>query len=820
MDGEKGKVVKVFRRKTKIRLIGTGVAILLILVCAGVFVTSKINVNADESGAGTGGYNNTACGNLPHCRDEEILGTFWIRVPIIAGMDRYISTIANGGRGYLFGKKDPVSAEQKIHDPYAVITRSDEAFGATPYRNDRKIKCKVGDYAYILSSVWYENVDGGHPNANSDGKISMIVAAVDMDEMGTKFNPARPSRFSIDESTAGWVYGGPGWNSSRYKTQQRVINWVNNKIDKGSNIKVVDEYVARNAFKEIEATSGSVRDDVTGTRHYYENYDESGSSLGYFCGGSGEGETKTRIAVQNMSVDGATDPKSNYLTAKSLSGTNKYNDSKWTTENKTARVLAKPSDTIRFYHGIQRGAFFDERINEVKNAFKVSSAYHFETNWTKENTEKTITKNNEKYEFINPSSDSKYQCDRYDSNNNLYTSDYWMKNYVSGGFQIPGFEKNGNISQYENAARYCGYKDGDKYVSKYADKLNQEDQKIPLNLVGQTIVQQHNYNPLAYKNGKISGTYSNDASLTAWKNAIVYVPYNFKTSVSLEVLSKKNKNRGYIYTDELMQMNYHWRVETRENPVVSPNKPNYSTVTPSKTQVVSFEWVRVPGTPSANDLKGNVNSKVGPEEYYKSGMVPNTYKVVKSYSGAQNSEGYLNGSNYYSLQTSIGASSEYTGYEVCTAIAIYPSESHNYKGNGFDVQVGDAMSGGNTWNISNAVCRTIAKKPSFQVWNGSIYTEGEINTSTTELGGRRFGSWADYSIIAGKNNNQMASGAMFGYGSLAYSFPSGGMDEKSSDENTLAKMASPQTISNTSSPTGNSNINTSSSYHQTLSRLE
>jgi hypothetical protein len=166
-------------------------------------------------------------------------------------------------------------------------------------------------------------------------------------------------------------------------------------------------------------------------------------------------------------------------------------------------------------------------------------------------------------------------------------------------------------------------------------------------------------------------------------------------------------------------------------------------------------------------------------------------------------------------------SDAYIGYELCTALAVYPSNSHNGSDNSYNTQLNVAMHGGNTWNISNAVCRTIAKKPSFQVWNGSVYTEGKITTSTTDVGGRIHGSWTDYSLIAGKSNSGMASGAMFGYLGLNTTSLSGGMARNSRDDsNKRAKKANQQTIANTGTTMGDSNINTSSSYRQTLSRLE
>ena len=784
--------MKVFRRKTRTRFIGAGVAILLILVCAGVYFVRKIDVSADD--AGTGGYNNTSCGSGSVCHDEERLGVYWIRVPIPPGTKgKKVSEIANGVRGPLFGEP-----KQKYPDMFALLN------------NDREIKCEVGDYAYILTTVWFEN--GKHPY---DGHhIVGLLGLVDMDEKGDYGNLSRetPRKLTYEGNAVvdpnNWVYGGKNWNPNKYQISEKIAGEIKGYIkDNGTSygkIEVVDESTARAAFLDLANENGRLI--VDGVEHRYDEFDHSGTGLGYFCGGSGEEKTESRIAVQNMTVDGAVNPQTNLLTAKSNRGTTNHNDTNWNDVTDAAWVLAKPGDSIRFYHGIQTTA-----RNNNNATIKISAENandRFKDNWPKDNGGKakdsfaaTITYDPQKdgklkkYEFINPSVGYEgYRCIEQYSTGTPFTNGDWSGAFRSGGFQVPGF------GGFEYLAKRCP---GDNKNSYYIDNV-----KIASD-VGRRIIQSHTF---SQKSGGKSGT----------KKASVWVPYNFQTTVSLDPMYDKDKDKGYIYADESLQMEYKWHVDTRNNPTVSPDKPDYSTITPpgDGTKVITFQWVRVPGDPGSNGLKGNNNSSVGPQEYYKTGMVPDTY-VSNTDTGSLNKEGRLYGSNYYSAQTSIMASDAYIGYELCTAIAVYPSNSHNGSDNSYNTQLNVAMHGGNTWNISNAVCRTIAKKPSFQVWNGSVYTEGKITTSTTDVGGRIHGSWTDYSLIAGKSNSGMASGAMFGYLGLNTTSLSGGMDRNSRDDsNKRAKKANQQTISNTGTTMGNSNINTSSSYRQTLSRLE
>ncbi len=82
------------------------------------------------------------------------------------------------------------------------------------------------------------------------------------------------------------------------------------------------------------------------------------------------------------------------------------------------------------------------------------------------------------------------------------------------------------------------------------------------------------------------------------------------------------------------------------------------------------------------------------------------------------------------------------GEKFCVAIAIrnYSSVSTNYY-------------------ITKSSCRNIAKKPKAQVWGGSVITNGGISSSKSTLNNKIYSSWADFAIIAGKDINEMNSGA-------------------------------------------------------------
>lgn len=88
------------------------------------------------------------------------------------------------------------------------------------------------------------------------------------------------------------------------------------------------------------------------------------------------------------------------------------------------------------------------------------------------------------------------------------------------------------------------------------------------------------------------------------------------------------------------------------------------------------------------------------------------------------------------------------------------------------------------WNVFNASCRSIAKKPSMAVWNGSVFTTGQVNTSISQrfsnntysrfllfnvasnnAGARLFyGSWDEYLGAIGGSVNGFATGTTFSRG--------------------------------------------------------
>lgn len=312
----------------------------------------------------------------------------------------------------------------------------------------------------------------------------------------------------------------------------------------------------------------------------------------------------------------------------------------------------------------------------------------------------------------------------------------------------------------------------------------------------------------------------------ARKKASVYVPYNYSTTTNSNINETDTLYQGAIAKYELS-----WKIEPRENDKLSDFE--YATVTPPNTEVKMVEFLYHPDN---KKVEGNEFTKDDPAAFFKKkGAIVTNSKTIKT--GNQNPTG-----SYDGMETSTGAMTsvvpdddEWVGYKYCVAVGIFPSDSHDDvngpgSNNSLEMQYTNgkgAMDAGSYWNVSGATCRTISKKPSIQVWNGSIYTNGAVNTFMSQkivnakLGSDinapkdLFGSWTDYALIVGKDINGMVSGAALGFNNSRYDLSGNGGQPDSSDTD---EKLNPLTIANQTT-FGNSGINASTAVNMNLERL-
>ena len=161
-------------------------------------------------------------------------------------------------------------------------------------------------------------------------------------------------------------------------------------------------------------------------------------------------------------------------------------------------------------------------------------------------------------------------------------------------------------------------------------------------------------------------------------------------------------------------------------------------------------------------------------------------KETDATTGELNTGGNLDGDSF-SKNITINVPDWSAGTKICVRSAVYPANSGS--DNSLD------KNGSNSWRYSSeSACYTVAKKPSFQVWGGNIYSARSITTSVagkTNVAGhsdynvnnkssnRRyvFGSWGELGVIATSKVKGLASGAGTGYSGMNLDANPGGSAE-------------------------------------------
>ena len=253
---------------------------------------------------------------------------------------------------------------------------------------------------------------------------------------------------------------------------------------------------------------------------------------------------------------------------------------------------------------------------------------------------------------------------------------------------------------------------------------------------------------------------------TQSSTATVNVPYSYRTAVTSTI-----QEGDVIYLGETVSSMFTGSIIPR---VVSEVRPGeaYATVVPGYIKAVEFVVSK-----DSNLSPSNGSSNAGgsdPCSYYSSlGMISNCNTIWEEHGagGYLNEEGRYGGKTYSSGSVTRVVPDTYpVGSKYCVAVGISTSDSHSQP----DTQVVSGMSNISGWRVSNLSCRTIAKKPNFQVWNGGFYTKGSIKASTTvkrvnaNLGDPTdptgyFGSWDEYYVSAKGNVVGFTSGAGLGY---------------------------------------------------------
>lgn len=276
--------------------------------------------------------------------------------------------------------------------------------------------------------------------------------------------------------------------------------------------------------------------------------------------------------------------------------------------------------------------------------------------------------------------------------------------------------------------------------------------------------------------GNVTETSRSDQDGHAKACATARYPYNFETSATAHISAT-----DIVYAGETVNSSFVLAVNSRINPAVSTT--TYATAVPSDTKVAYAQFT-IPvssGMVSGDLLTGST------------GVLASSSSLCDYV----RSKGFTN-----CLETSAVGSSLNTnvaryvpdvepGTKYCVISGISHADSHNLPGITLDETTGlngYALSNTNTnpttspyWRTSPVSCRTIAKKPSTQVWGGGVYSNGNINATTSaktpgaalsnapaSSATKLFGSWAEYAVVNGGSSAKtvgFASAAGLGYSS-------------------------------------------------------
>jgi hypothetical protein len=263
----------------------------------------------------------------------------------------------------------------------------------------------------------------------------------------------------------------------------------------------------------------------------------------------------------------------------------------------------------------------------------------------------------------------------------------------------------------------------------------------------------------------VGNVLTNDAE----SEAAAEVPYNFNTNV--EVTADTGKT---LISGETGVITYKIDILPKINDLTTDGSESqaYATVVKdAKSKVIVYT------------TNANVGEKAGTATFgsdsicsYYSDKTPTScwYEEETNYNNTDNSylnsEGNRLGKTYENLQLTIDVPDVYAGYKFCVAVALYPSSS------GANNNL--SASGSGTWRISNSKCFSTGKRPTFQVWGGSFYSNVDVSTSTIvkqklsdgtifNNSALVFSSWVEQSVVSNAEVKGLASGASTGLASNA-----------------------------------------------------
>ena len=254
-------------------------------------------------------------------------------------------------------------------------------------------------------------------------------------------------------------------------------------------------------------------------------------------------------------------------------------------------------------------------------------------------------------------------------------------------------------------------------------------------------------------------------NVPAVDDASVNIPYNFDNTASVNI------TESLVYAGETATINlFDVMVGTRYNGRTSGSYGAYATqVDDAMIKLVSYASTSNTGSALVGGSGKNYNicDVLGSSRYESCMEIDSDNGLL------MNAPGSMGGFTEHYAGT---FASDYSVYDTdagkyfCVVAAVYPANS------GSDTNL--VASGSNSWYVSQPSCRIIAKRPSFQVRGGTVYSSDTISTSTSNKNNIRnnilaytptnsgttvvFGSWGEQGVFSNGVVKGFASGAATG----------------------------------------------------------
>lgn len=451
-------------------------------------------------------------------------------------------------------------------------------------------------------------------------------------------------------------------------------------------------------------------------------------------------------------------------------------------ESENKFTYAKPSDTVNWYHCYYPGAY------TTANTLGSINNYHDPHSETAPFVDSSITNKPLKQHswwprnefwinstFLNPAFNyhgGAYAADDYNAEGKEKGNDYYVKpsNLHAGETLRESIWTNGptDIATNNEGVHSWGCH-RDSHVGTRAD--------------GTTYTYEHLHDTC--KHDKDFWRYTTSTGSEAKDTTTVQVPYNFLNDVVATIASGDP-----VYEAETIQLDQaKIHVGTRQN---DETQGNYATEVEQigKAKIIAF--LEGPGWTSdqlvgvsKQDNYGNSisdgyiwNNDSGESICAVTNAKYGLCRDLESRDGTFNEQGKMEGDDVINVSGgTYNVFDEAAGNQYCVAAAIYP---YTVKNTGDEKDKDMDRHGDHAWLMSEPQCRTIAKKPNFQVWGAGVFSNGSVQTRIStknnikgfsewawrpkpETPNAIFSSWGELTLTIGGTTSTMASGASTGH---------------------------------------------------------